>query len=181
MKKTLLILAVTTFFAAAAMAQTGDPWIRQIYRNAYNRDPTAIEYNIHNYNDGKWNSYDELQHYVAVYKESMKTNGITTKISDKTFANNTRVVGFFKDGQLIAADLITNDGGSIVAQGGGNIIAQGGGNIVAQGGGNIVAQGGGNISVNNAVKGAGFSNRYTIQEAGATVIQTSGNGSLVIH
>jgi hypothetical protein len=43
------------------------------------------------------------------------------------------------------AHLISNDGGGLVAQGGGNLVAQGAGNLVAQGGGNLVAQGGGNF------------------------------------
>jgi len=173
MKKTLIIFAVFTFCAAAAMAQTGDPWIKQVYNNAYNRDPTAIEYNIHNYNDGHWNNYGELQHYVAVYKASMDANGITTKVSQGTLANGTKVAAWYQNGRLIAADLITNDGGSIVAQGGGNIVAQGGGNIVAQGGGNIV--------VDKTTKGAGFGGQYTVQSAGTTVIKTSGSGALIIR
>lgn len=181
MKRTIVLTCLLIFSAAAAFAQTGDPWIKKIYNDNYGREPTAIEYNIQNYNNGHWNNYGELQKYIGEYLSSLQANGISMKISSQTFANNTKVVGIYQNGTQIAANLVSLNGGAIVAQGGGNIVAQGGGNIVAQGGGNIVAQGGGNIAVNQSMKGASFGGAYSVASAGTKIIKTSGSGAMIIH
>lgn len=53
-----------------ARAQQGDPWILQAYRELYNRQPTAAELNINNYNRGSWSNYAELKNYVSKYQSS---------------------------------------------------------------------------------------------------------------
>lgn len=45
-----------------------DPWIVQIYKNEFGREPNATECNIKNYNNGSWSSYDQLKGYIRQYK-----------------------------------------------------------------------------------------------------------------
>lgn len=179
MKRALMFFVVLEGIASAAFAQSGDPWIKEIYMSTWGRSPTAMEYNIQNYNGGHWGSKAELMKYVYEFQKNLNSAGIAFKYS-KPIVGNKVVVGIFQNGTQIAADLISNDGGSIVAQGGGNIISTNGAGIVAQGGGNIVAQGGGNISVLPSTKGAGFGGAYGVLAAGTTVVKTSGSGAFII-
>jgi hypothetical protein len=180
MKKNILLLAFVVLTSLQLSAQTGDPWIKKVYNATWGRNPTALEYNIYNYHNGQWNNYNELMNYIYEYQKNLNANGLSFKYSS-TLANNRVVVGVFKNNTQIAADLISNDGGSIVAQGGGNIISTGGAGIVAQGGGNIVAQGGGNIAVNANVKGLSFGPSSTkVLAAGGMVIPTSGGTAFII-
>lgn len=182
MKKTIALFCLISLLTLKLFAQeaTGDPWIKKVYNSTWGRNPTAMEYNIQNYNNGHWNNYAELMKYVYEFQKNLNSSGISFKYSQK-INNNQLVVGIFQNGTQVAADLISNDGGSIVAQGGGNIISTNGGGIVAQGGGNIVAQGGGNISVLPSTKGAAFGSSYTLAGSGTTVVKTSGSGALVIR
>lgn len=181
MKKTILAFVLLTAMATQSFAQTGDPWIKKVYNDTWGRNPTAIEYNINNYNNGHWNSYGELMKYIYEFQKNINSAGITFKYSQKYVGNNALVVGIFQKGSQIAADIISQDGGSIIAQGGGNIISYNGGSVIAQGGGNIIAQGGGNIAVSPATKGAFFGSAYTLQADGTTVVKTSSSGALIIR
>ena len=179
MKKNILLLAFVVLTSLQLSAQTGDPWIKKVYNVTWGRNPTALEYNIYNYHNGQWNNYNELMNYIYEYQKNLYANGLSFKYSQ--VVNNQLVVGVFKNNSQIAVDLITNDGGSIVAQGGGNIISTNGGGIVAQGGGNIVAQGGGNIAVTAGVKGLSFGPSTTkVLAAGGMVIPTSGGSAFII-
>jgi hypothetical protein len=180
MKKTIIILFLAIVAVTKVSAQTGDPWITKVYNDTWGRNPTALEYNIHNYNDGHWNNYGELMKYIYEYQKNLNSWGISFKYSQK-LVNNRVVVGIFQNGTQIAADLITNDGGSIVAQGGGNIISTNGGGIVGNSGGTIVAQGGGNIAILPGTKGASFGSSYTLAGSGTTVVKTSGSGAIIIR
>jgi hypothetical protein len=66
-KLTLLFFLSVFFFSNTIHAQSCDPWIQQIYKQLYNRSATAEECNIRNYNNGSWNSYDELVNYIKSY------------------------------------------------------------------------------------------------------------------
>ncbi|MDQ6756738.1 MAG: hypothetical protein M3004_07360, partial [Bacteroidota bacterium] len=78
MKKFIFILSVfVSAFTINVHAQTGDPWIKQIYKTLYMREPNAVEYNIQNYNGGSWNNYNELQEYIKQYTNSLRKSGIT--------------------------------------------------------------------------------------------------------
>ncbi|HYH15556.1 MAG TPA: hypothetical protein VD794_10060, partial [Flavisolibacter sp.] len=53
---------------AAAPSANCDPWIVQIYKSEFGREPNATECNIKNYNNGSWASYDQLKSYIRQYK-----------------------------------------------------------------------------------------------------------------
>jgi len=53
---------------ASATPANCDPWIQDIYKKEFGREPDATECNIKNYNNGSWNSYDELKGYIHQYK-----------------------------------------------------------------------------------------------------------------
>ncbi len=181
MKKLTLIVTVLLFSTLSLFAQAkGDPWIKKYYNDTYRREPTALEYNIKNYNNGSWNSYADLSKYIGEYQKNISAAGLTFRFSTKTYANNSLIVGVFQNGTQLAASLISQDGGGVIAAGGGNIISGGAGNVVAAGGGNVVASGGGNIVVNSNTKGANFGGSYTLASEGTKVIKTSGSGAMII-
>ena len=151
---------------------TGDPWITAIYKELHNRQPNSWEYNIRNYNNGTWRSYQELKGYVSQFQKSLKDNGIT--IETAVLNNESNLVVFKKNGEQIAVNLLSNKGGNVIASGGGNVIAAGGGNVIAAGGGNLSFHVGANLG------GANFGSGYTVQSGAKLQIKTSGNGSLVI-
>lgn len=183
---------------------TGDPWITAIYKELHNRQPNSWEYNIRNYNNGRWQSYQELKGYVNQFQKSLKDNGIT--IETAVLNNESNLVAFKKNGEPIAVNILSNKGGNVIAAGGGNVIAAGGGNVIAAGGGNVIAAGGGNViaagggnviaagggnviaagggnltfQVDANLAGANFGSGYTVQSGAKLQIKTSGNGSLVI-
>ncbi|WP_162427369.1 hypothetical protein [Pontibacter pudoricolor] len=84
--KTLLIpFCLTLLFLTEANAQNCDPWIVQIYKQQYNATPTAEECNILNYNNGSWNSYEELAGYIKSYKSrqsAVKSSNSSTQNCD---------------------------------------------------------------------------------------------------
>lgn len=73
LKFILLLLLSLSLLSVNSQAQQGDPWIHQAYRELYNRQPTAAELNIQNYNRGSWSNYAELKNHVANYQSSLKT------------------------------------------------------------------------------------------------------------
>jgi len=180
MKKMFFVALVLISTATSLSAQTGDPWIKKVYNDTWGRNPTAMEYNIQNYNGGHWNSYGDLMKYIYEFQKNINNAGLSFKYAQKTI-NNQVVVGIFQNGTQIAADLISNDGGSIVAQGGGNIISTNGAGLVGNSGGKIVAQGGGNIAIFPSTKGASFGSSYTLAGSGTTVVKTSGTGAIIIR
>jgi hypothetical protein len=86
------------------------------------------------------------------------------------FQNNRSVAFFNQNGKPIAVDLITNDGGTIVAAGGVNLVSAVGGNVISPNGSNI-----------STLKGVSFGGRYQVLAAGSTLIPTSGKGALIIR
>ena len=162
-----LFIVACNFYAGAQQLK-GDPWIFQVYKELYSRQPNAWELNINNYNSGSWNNYGELKSYVVQYQRSLSQNNLS--ITTTSLRNGQTAALFNQYGKSIAADVISNDGGSIVATGGGNLVAQGGGNLVAQGGGNLAS-----------LPGVSFGSSYTIQSTGTKVIPVSGKGALIIR
>src|SRR6476620_1219779 len=69
MRKLFLPFIFILTFSVSTRAQGCDPWIMNAYKQLYNRNPTAEECNIRNYNNGSWTSYDELVRYVRSYNE----------------------------------------------------------------------------------------------------------------
>ena len=188
MKKTMLLFFVSLIVSSTLLAQapTGDPWIKAYYNNNWGRDPTAIEYNINNYNGGRWNSQAELGKYILEWRTNMESKKVTFA-SSNVLPGNQVVVVLLQNGTPMAVSLISNKGGGIVASGGGNIVASGGGNIVTNASGNlvlkngtaIVASGAGNIS--SSTKGFGFGGPRGTLALGPVRIATSGDGAIVIQ
>ena len=170
MKQKLILGIILCFFSFSILkAQLkGDPWIFQAYKELYSRQPTAWELNIQNYNLGSWNNYGELKTYVQNYQNSLSNAGIS--VSTISVNGNRTVALFNQGGKSVAVDLISNDGGSIVASGAGNIVASGAGNIVTNATGNIT-----NLA------GVSFGGKYTVQSGNTKVIPTSGKGALIIR
>lgn len=180
MKQKFLLIAILFSLSVAklnAQQLKGDPWIFQVYNELYGRQPNAWELNIRNYNSGSWNNYGELKDYVKQYQYGLALQHIY--VSTVTLQSGNTAAFFNQNYKSIAVDLITNDGGSIIAQGGGNIIAQGGGNIMTNAGGNVISPNGSTLS--SLIKGVSFGGRYQVLEAGSTLIPTSGKGALIIR
>jgi hypothetical protein len=53
---------------ASASPVSCDPWIVDIYKKEFGREPNATECNTKNYNNGSWGTYDELKGYIKQYK-----------------------------------------------------------------------------------------------------------------
>lgn len=157
----------------------GDPWIFQVYCEVYNRAPNAWELNTQNYNNGSWNNYGELKRYVQQYQSALSQNNLFPKIGDLN--GNTAVVFTDKNNNAVAVDLVSKDGGRVIAAGGGNVISAGGDNVIAPGGGNVIAPGGGNLIVTQNMPGLSFGSDRTLQSVGTRVISTAGKTKLVIR
>lgn len=167
------VVLCVLFFNISVKAQTlnGDPWIFQVYKEVYNRQPSGWELNIKNYNSGSWASYADLKKYVLEYQASIKKSGLS--IVSKKIDDNRILTGFVKDGKLLAANIISPQGG--------NVVASGGANVVAAGGGNVVASGGLNLQITSNTAGVSFGGKYAVQSAGTTVIPVSGKGAIIIR
>ena len=165
----LLFLMLAFNLNSGAQQLKGDPWIFKVYKELWGIQPNAWELNIKNYNGGSWNSYAELKKYVSQYQNSMTTQGLS--VSVKSLGDVKVAVVFNQNGRSIAVDLITNDGGTLIAAGAGNIAINSGSNLLANAG----------IVVNANLAGASFGSRYTLQSGNTKVIPTSGQGALIIH
>lgn len=149
-------------------AVKGDPWILQIYKELYNRTPSAWEVNIQNYNSGSWNNYDELKKYIQDFQTSLGKSNIS--IITKDAGDGKSVAFLMENGQAIAVALVNQNGGQIVAAGGGNVVAAGGGNVISPGGANMQ-----NLSAMN------LGGRYSIQSAGTRIIPVSGKSAITVR
>ena len=64
--KCFLIAGMFVLLGSSVFAQSCDPWIVSIYKQLYNRQPTAQECNIRNYNNGSWSSYQQLTDLIWI-------------------------------------------------------------------------------------------------------------------
>lgn len=174
---------------------SGDQWIGELYQKLYNRAPNAWEYNINNYNNGKWGSKDELQNLITQYQENTRKAGMSIDLYD--LGNGRFVVDLKLNGKSTAVDLIDGRGGNVVAAGGANVVSAGGANVVASGGanvvspgggnivqtlgGNVISPGGGNVAVNKQAPGFMPGTMYQLQSGNNRSIKTSGGGAIVIR
>ncbi|TCJ12653.1 hypothetical protein EPD60_15420 [Flaviaesturariibacter flavus] len=78
MKLKLFLPVLASICFTAAHAQNCDPWIKQAYKELFGREPNGTECNIRNYNNGSWNSYDQLKGYIKTYN---KTSGGTPQFA----------------------------------------------------------------------------------------------------
>ena len=182
MKHKLLLLALSLSIVSAVFSQeaTGDPWIKEVYNSTWGRNPTALEYNIYNYNNGSWNNKAELMKYIYEFQKNLNSNNIKIMQSAKAY-NGNYVVALVQNNQQIAVNLISPNGGTIVASGGGNIISTSGGNLISPNGASIVASGGGNIVLNKDQAGFNYGNQYVTADASTKVVKTSTKGAWVIR
>ncbi len=158
-------------------ALKGDPWIFQIYKELFNRNPNALELNIKNYNGGSWTNYADLKKYVQEFQSSLTQAGITVSTA---LVNNVAIVAIKQNGQQVAVAALSLNGGQIMAGDGAAIISGGAGNIISGGAGNLIGQDGAGITVNAAMGGISFGSSYTIQSENTRVVK-SGKGSLIIR
>lgn len=187
--------------ATVSAKVSGDPWITQVYKSKYNRMPNSWEFNIRNYNNGSWGSYDDLSNYITEFQNSLRNGNILieTAIIDQNknlvvFKKNGISIGVNllsnKDGQILAAgsanvvaagggNVVAAGGGNVVAAGGGNVVAAGGGNVIAAGGGNVVAAGGANFQIGAGIAGVNFAGPRSVMSVGALKVKTSGTGALI--
>ena len=186
---------------------SGDPWIMEIYQKLYGRRPNSLELNIKLYNNGNWSSYEQLTGYIQQFQKSLSDNGLL--IETALLDENYNLVAIKKDGSYIAASILENKGGNVVAAGGANVVSAGGANVVSAGGANVVSGGGANViaagggnviaaggmnargyRVNSAggspqfmvssnLLGISFGSGYSVQSGANLQIKTSGNGSLI--
>jgi hypothetical protein len=157
---------------------TGDQWITQIYKEEYGRKPNAWEYNIQNYNEGRWGTYDELKNLIRQYQSSVASAGMFLDLYD--LGNGRFVVDLKINGKSVAVSMIEGRGGNVVASGGANVIAAGGGNVVASGGANVVASGGANVVASGGANVVAPGGANVVASGGGNVI-APGGGNLVIN
>jgi hypothetical protein len=69
MKFSFVLFFSVLLISHQVTAQNCDPWIQQAYKQLYQRSASAEECNIKNYNNGSWNSYEELVGYIKSYKK----------------------------------------------------------------------------------------------------------------
>ena len=162
------------FSTLTAQTLTGDPWIFQVYKELWGRQPSAWELNINNYNSGSWNNYGELKNYIKDYQYSLQSQSYKTSVV--SVANNRSVVGFYQNGQQIAVTLIGNDGGTLIS----NDVARLIGNDSAGSPASLVGNDGASIQLKN-MAGVYFGSMYGTLSAGSKRIKTSGKGSIIIR
>jgi len=71
-----LLLSSVSLFAQSNC----DPWIIAIYKQLYNRQPTAAECNIQNYNNGSWSNYQQLTDYIKGYQSSKSAPNLSSSM-----------------------------------------------------------------------------------------------------
>lgn len=99
--KSFLLLVIICGLAVSSNAQC-DPWITKIYLQLYGRNPTPAECNIKNYNNGSWNSYDQLKGFVRNYRGN--DNGLPNKISAQGNCANLGYAGICQIAQFVNED-----------------------------------------------------------------------------
>lgn len=164
-------------FGLSAQQVKGDPWIFQVYKELYGRQPNAWEIQIKLYNNGSWKDYNQLKQYVKDYQASLSSNSLSVSVTAiKSSPNAAALIN--QNGKTIAADLISQDGNGIVAQGGGNLVNTNGSNLKDVNGNNIVAQGGGNL---RDIPGASLGSNRQLMAGDKKIIKTSGQGAIIIR
>lgn len=190
-QKASLILALLLVLGSFVRAQNCDPWIVQAYKEYYQRTPSATECNIKNYNNGSWNSYEELKGYIRkyagdpfIYQAYNELYGrrpnewelyaqLYNKGSWSDYASLKRYVQEYQQ-SIGRSGLLTKTApyngnvavgffinGQQVAV---NVVSPGGGNVVSAGGANAVAAGGANV----------------VSAGGANVV-SPGGGNIIIN
>ena len=106
-----------------------DPWVSSAvtnYKGVVNGVGNFGECNAQMYNNGSWNSYQELFDGVKTAFQNMRGN---VTISKTTMGNgNFKIVTDGGSG-FVETKMITSDGASVITNDGATVIASGGGNF----------------------------------------------------
>jgi len=178
----LAIIFCSISFTTLTAQTTGDPWIYQVYKEMWGRQPNAWELNINNYNGGSWNNYGELKKHIQEYQSSF---GL--KVSVAPTANKTSVAAFFENGKQIAATLISNDAGRLISKDGAGIIGNDAAGLIGndgstlKNGSTLIGNDGSTIKLISNMPGVSFGSMYGGLAVGTKRIKTSGKGSLIIR
>lgn len=148
----------------------GDPWIFMAYAELFDRAPRAFELNIKIYNNGSWNSYDELKKYIRDTQEAMQR--ISAAISEAADAlGNTLTV--IKRATKTAVSLVNNRG-EVKAKGGKAALA-----AASEALKRLARQKG--IQINGNEPGFAPSGKYVTLSGNAEIVPTSGNGAILFE
>lgn len=180
MTKKLIFAFLLTFafnFNADAQKLTGDPWIFQMYKELYNRQPSAWELNIKNYNLGSWNNYGELKTYVQQYQNSMTSKKLTVTV--KSIDNKKSAAIFHQNGVPAAGSFINNDSGSLIGNDGAGLIGNDAAGLIGIDAATLIGIDAATLKNLPGVSFGIVGTRY-LGSSGIKVIPTSGRGTLVI-
>lgn len=133
--KQILFLGLTLMALAynSVTAQTKDPWIIDIYKELYDRQPDDLEVNNQNYNGGSWSSIEELKRYIQLFQKSK--NDLNFRFEIIPLKDKTRsVVIIYENNVPGAAALLSRADGSIVSGDGASMVAGGAGSLIGQDG-----------------------------------------------
>ncbi len=150
----------------------GDPWIFMAYVDLYKRGPQALELNIKWYNNGTWNSYDELKKYVKEAQDNLTK----LRVAVKQVIDRGRVLAIIKKANMAKAaiSIVSKKNGEITAKGGKAVLA-GISKILKD---RAKAEG---VNVDGTEPGISVGSKYRTQSAGVEIIPTSGNGAIIIE
>jgi hypothetical protein len=161
-----LMAALSFATVQTAHAQCRDPWINNAYRELADRAPVGTgevgECNIKFYNNGSWNSYDELKRYVQQVRSNVKIG-----VKDQS------------GGKWAVAVQGNGATGVVVMSKDGRILSSGGGYLIGNDAAGLVGLDNGTISVTKNTPGFAFTGDYGTLSG--TKIKTSGKGGIKIQ
>ena len=135
-----------------AKGTCSDPWVSRAVsqvnasvRHAHTSNGSDGECDVTQYNNGQWNSYDQLYKAVDKRRDDLNSMGAFYDSYKSSYFGKALFFLEKSSNKIIAATLVGNDGSTLVGNDGAsiksiinNMVAAGGGNMVAAGGGNLV-------------------------------------------
>jgi hypothetical protein len=97
-----LAVCLLSIHALSLNAQSCDTWIIQVYKQLYGRVPNSNECNIKNYNNGSWNSYDQLKEFIRKFQGNGGSTGLaktaaTGNCTNKSYYGICQIAEFTND------------------------------------------------------------------------------------
>lgn len=89
--KSICLFVIICTLASNTKAQNCDPWITKIYKQFYGANPSSLDCNIRNYNNGSWNGYDQLKGLVRSYAG----NGQSIDLAKNAATGNCTVSNYY--------------------------------------------------------------------------------------
>ena len=158
MKYTIITLQLVLclLLTTSVKAQRVDPWIVQAYQELYKRYPTTEETNIYNYNNGSWNSYEQLKGYIQNYINNKIINTPTTYAPTPVTGtinggryDGRNALALLEGNKVITLNLIGSDGSTLVGNDGASLIGNDGSTLVGNDGASLIGVGGSTLISNN--------------------------------